>query len=436
MKKDRRSFIRAGGITLAFTGIVPAFLHACKSGSQPENGKTDLLSGDQHGELPVLMDVMDGVKPLDDSDFLARQEKVRGLMKSDGADALWIEGGTNLRYFFDVNWWMSERVFGVVLPAEGDPVWICPGFEAPRATEVIRFGNDIRTWEEHESPYRLLADVCRSVSPGIRSLALDPNVRSFVIQGIRNESGISLMDGTNMVNACRGIKTEKEIAFMELANTITKKAYQWAFLQVQAGMDRSELGRLISEGHEKQGIPGGGWPLFGKSSAYPHGSPETSPLREGDIILVDGGCSVEGYRSDVTRTIVYGSPTDKQKRVFDIVRRAQGAAHEAVRPGILAGELDRIARKVIEDSGYGPQYKYFVHRLGHGIGMDGHEWPYLVRDNPTPLEPGMTFSNEPGIYLYNEFGLRIEDCFVVTEDGGRYLGGMLCRSLEEPFNGE
>jgi Xaa-Pro dipeptidase len=415
MKQDRRGFIRSGGLALAATGIIPAFLHACRT----EKNES------------VFSDMTAGLEALTDDDYLARQEKARVVMREKGVDALWIEGGINMQYYFDMRWWMSERVFGAVLPAGGEPVWICPGFEGPRAEEVISFGEDIRTWEEHESPYTLLDEIFSSLSA--RKIALDPNVRSFVIQGIRRESGVELIDGSSIINGCRGFKTDKELAYMDLANNITKKAYQWAFSQIQPGMKPSELRSLIAEGHNQLGTSGGGMALFGSQSAFPHGSRVENELKDGDIILVDGGCTVEGYRSDVTRTIVCGTPNDKQKKVFEIVHKAQATAFEAIRPGVPAGELDRIARQVIEDEGYGPQYSYFVHRLGHGIGMEGHEWPYLVKDNPLPLQPGMTFSNEPGIYIYGEFGIRIEDCFVVTEEGGKYLGGMLCNSLENPF---
>jgi len=418
MKYDRRSFVRTGGLSLAFSGLVPAFIQ-----SRSRKG----------AETAILENLTKDVQPLTDQDYMDRQEKVRGLMAKGNIDALWIEGGINLQYFFDVSWWSSERVFGVVFPVSGDPVWVSPGFEAPRAAEVIRFGNDIRTWEEHESPYTLLKDIFKSLSIPIKTLAIDPNVRNFVVEGIRKVTSLELVNGSGIIDRCRGFKTKKELAYMDLANRITKKAYQWVFGQVESGMTSQDLRTLISTGHENLGATGGGLPLFGPLSAYPHGSRQEYHLRDGDIILVDGGCTVEGYRSDVTRTIVFGQPNDKQKKIFKIVKRAQDAAMAAVRPGITAGEIDRAARKVIEDAGYGPGYSHFVHRLGHGIGLEWHEWPYLVKDNPLPLEPGMTMSNEPGIYIYDEFGLRIEDCFVVTEDGGKYLGGMLCQSLEEPF---
>ena len=418
MKYDRRSFVRTGGLSLAFSGLVPAFIRSCS-----RNGT----------ETAILEDLTKDVKSLTDQDYITRQEKVRGLMAERDIDTLWIEGGINLQYFFDVSWWSSERVFGVVFPVKGDPVWVSPGFEAPRAAEVIRFGEDIRTWEEHESPYVLLKDVFKSLATPVEKVAVDPNVRNFVVEGIRKEASLELVDGSGLIDRCRGIKTEKELSYMDLANRITKKAYQWAFAQVEPGMTSQDLRALISTGHENLGATGGGWPLFGPLSAFPHGSGQEYHLKDGDVILVDGGCTVEGYRSDVTRTIVFGRPSDKQKKVFEIVKHAQDAAFAAVRPGITAGEIDRAARKVIEDAGYGPDYSYFVHRLGHGIGLEWHEWPYLVKDNPLLLEPGMTMSNEPGIYIYDEFGLRIEDCFVVTEEGGKYLGGMLCESLEEPF---
>jgi Xaa-Pro dipeptidase len=435
MKQDRRNFIRIGGLTIAASGLVPAFLSSCgtnRPGSESSESDSSVLVGFAPA-LSALKDMTEGVEPLKDEDYIFRQEKLRKLMLAAGIDALWIEGGTNMEYFFDMSWWMSERIFGVVVPARGEPVWICPAFEAPRAEEMIRFGGDIRTWEEHESPYKGLDGIFRSFSSPARKVALDPNVRSFVIQGMRRECRAELVGGSSLVNGCRGFKSEKELGYMDLANRITKMAYQWAFSHIQPGMKPSELGALISDAHGQMGVSGFSMPLFGEKSAFPHGSRVQDELKDGDVILVDGGCSVEGYRSDVTRTIVCGTPNDKQKRVFDIVKSAQDAAQAAIRPGLPAGELDRIARKVIEDAGYGPQYKYFVHRLGHGIGMEGHEWPYLVKDNPLPLEPGMTFSNEPGIYIYGEFGVRIEDCFVVTEDGGRFLGGMLCNSIGDPF---
>ena len=194
-----------------------------------------------------------------------------------------------------------------------------------------------------------------------------------------------------------------------------------------------ELSDLIRKAHQQMGVSGGGWPQFGPNTAFPHGSAVVRSLRKGNVIMVDGGCSVEGFRSDVTRTIVFGRPTEKQRQIWNIVKKAQSKAFKAVHPGIPCEDIDRVARQVVEDSGYGPEYRYFTHRLGHGIGMEGHEYPYLVRGNKLKLQPGMTFSNEPGIYIYGEFGVRIEDCFVVTEDGAHILGGMESEAIDSPF---
>jgi Xaa-Pro dipeptidase len=321
-----------------------------------------------------------------------------------------------------------------VLNPRKDPVWVCPAFEEERAKERIPAGQEIRTWEEHESPYKVIGGIMDDLGARTGKLGLGPTVRSFVAYGLRRDApSLNLVDGSVVTEGCRGIKTEKELRYMDLANRITKLAYREGFSNLEEGMSRSDLGGLIRDAHQRMGVSGGGGPLFGQSSAFPHGTLTQRSLQKGDIILVDGGCSVEGYRSDVTRTIVFGKPSDKQRKVWDIVREAQIAAHKAVRPGLACEDIDRAARKVVEDAGYGPDYKTFTHRLGHGIGMEGHEYPYLVRGNKLELQPGMTFSNEPGIYLYSEFGVRIEDCFVVTGDGARFLGGMESTAIDKPF---
>lgn len=220
---------------------------------------------------------------------------------------------------------------------------------------------------------------------------------------------------------------------MDLANKFTKLAYMEGFKQLKEGMSSRELAIAISAAHQQMGATGSGGPQFGPNSAFPHGSQVARNLRQGDVVLVDGGCAVEGFRSDVTRTIVFGHLTDKQRRVWDVVKKAQAAALRTVRSGATCESIDRAARGVIEEAGFGPGYKYFPHRLGHGIGLEGHEYPYLVKGNKLELEPGMTFSNEPGIYIYGEFGVRIEDCFVVTEDGSRFLGGMEAAAIDQPF---
>ena len=417
MTVSRREFFKIGGLSIGAFGFA-----------------RNLFSESAGSIRPELENLVKGVTPLTPEDFQMRRDKAKRLMSEQGLDGLLLTGSTNLMYFTNVRWGRSERTFGAVLNPKKDPVWVCPAFELERAKERIPEGHEIRTWEEHESPYALIGGIMADLGARSGKLGLGPTVRSFVAYALRKDApAVQLVDGAGVTEGCRGIKTEKELGFMDLANKITKLAYREGFDNLEEGMSRGDLGGIIREAHQKMGVSGGGGPLFGMSSAFPHGTMTQRALKKGDIILVDGGCGVEGFRSDVTRTIVFGKPSDKQRKVWDIVRKAQVAAHNTVRPGVACEEIDRAARKVIEEAGFGSDYKYFSHRLGHGIGMEGHEYPYLVRGNKLKLRPGMTFSNEPGIYIYGEFGVRIEDCFVVTEEGASFLGGMESTSIVKPF---
>ena len=421
MSPTRRSFIKAGAISVAALGL----------------GQADAAKRDSPLQGQPLENLVKGVEPLGPADYAARVEKAKGLMAANRFDALFVGGGTNLLYFTKVGWWLSERVFGVVLSPKKDPIWVSPAFEAPRAQELVPAGQEIRTWQEHESPYALIGGVLKDIGAATGRLAAAPDLRAFEVFGLRRTlTGAEIVDGAPVTEGCRGTKTAKEIAFMDLANRITKIAYREGFKTLREGMSPRDLGGAIAAATQKLGSQGGGGPQFGPNTAFPHGSQVPRTLQPGDCVLVDGGCSVEGYRSDVTRTVVFGRPSDKQRRVWDIVKKAQDAALAAARPGATCESVDAAARKVVEDAGYGPGYKYFAHRLGHGIGMEGHEYPYLVKGNALRLEPGMTFSNEPGIYIYGEFGVRTEDCMVVTESGARVLGGMAAVSIEEPIGPE
>jgi Xaa-Pro dipeptidase len=420
MMISRRYLLKIGGLTVTLSGFVDR-----------------LFGQDQAAETAGLKNMVSDVKPLTAEDYAARLEKARRLMAEHKIDALFLEGGTNLQYFTKVNWWRSERTFGAVFSRKSEPVWVCPAFERKRAEELIPGGQEIRTWDEDESPYRIIGGIMKDLDAAGGRLAVDPSMRAFIYYGLRRDAGqLELLDGAVVTEGCRGVKTEKEIAYMDLANKITKLAYREGFKGLREGMSPRELGAAFSSAHQKMGVSGGGGPSFGPLTAFPHGSMEARSLQRGDTVLVDGGCSVEGYRSDVTRTIVFGPPSDKQRRVWAVVKKAQTAALKAVRPGATCESVDQAARAVIEEAGFGPGYKYFTHRLGHGIGMEGHEYPYLVRKNTLKLEPGMTFSNEPGIYIYGEFGVRIEDCMVVTGDGGRILGGMEATAIDRPFGNE
>jgi Xaa-Pro dipeptidase len=414
---SRRKFIKVGGLsitTLGFTGT--------------------LFSSPQESAQAELSNMIKGVKPLTPEDYEQRLDKARQLMARHKIDGIFLSGSTNLLYFTNVGWGRSERTFGAVLNRKGKPIWVCPAFERERAEERIPEGQEVRTWEEDESPYKLIAGIMKDVGAGNGRLALGPTVRNFVYYGLRKDAPhLELVNGAVITEGCRGIKTGKELAYMDLANKITKLAYKEAFKHLHQGISAGEVAGIIRKAHQQMGVSGGAWPQYGPNSAFPHGSTVVRDLQEGDAIIVDGGCGVEGYRSDVTRTVVFGKPSDKQKRVWEIVKKAQAEALKAVRPGASCEHIDRTARKVIEDAGFGPGYKYFTHRLGHGIGMEGHEYPYLVKGNKLKLQPGMTFSDEPGIYIYGEFGVRLEDCFVVTEDGGRFLGGMESTAIDNPF---
>ncbi len=419
MTVSRREFFKIGGLSIGAFGFTKSLF------SKPVGPAGSRLAN-----------MVEGVEPLTPEDYEKRLDKASRLMSEHGIDGLLLTGSTNLVYYTNVRWGRSERTFGAVLNPKKNPVWICPAFELKRAKERIPEGHEVRTWEEHESPYKLIGGIMADLGAGGGKLGLGPTVRSFVAYGLRKDApSVQLADGAVVTEGCRGIKTEKELGYMDLANRITKLAYKEGFGNLEEGMSRGDLGGIIRRAHQEMGVSGGGGPLFGPSSAFAHGTMMERTLQKGDIVLVDGGCSVENFRADVTRTIVFGKPTDKQRKVWEIVRKAQVAAHEAVRPGVACEDIDRAARKVVEDAGYGPDYKCFAHRVGHGIGMEGHEYPYLVRGNKLKLQPGMTFSNEPGIYLYGEFGARIEDCFAVTEDGARFLGGMESTALEKPFGG-
>jgi Xaa-Pro dipeptidase len=426
---SRRHFLKVGGLSVSLLGVAGKLLPQAPSAPSATTGSSATT-----GLQPKLESLTAGVKPLGPEDYAARVDRARKIMAECKIDGLLLTGGSNLVYFTTVRWGVSERTFGAVLSKNGNPVWVCPAFELERAKELIPAGQEIRVWEEHESPYKLIGGILADHGAKAGRLGIGPSTSAFVFYGIRQDApALDLVDGAVVTEGCRGVKTAKEIAFLDLANKITKLAYIEGFKSIKEGMSQRDLSSAISAAHQKLGAGGSGGPQFGPGTAFPHGTRVPRALQPGDPIMVDGGCSVEGFSSDVTRTIVFGKATDKQRKVWDIVKKAQDAALKAARPGAACESVDAAARKVVEDAGYGPGYKYFAHRVGHGIGLEGHEYPYLVRGNTLKMEPGMTFSNEPGIYIYGEFGIRTEDCMVVTENGARLLGGMPAVSIDKPF---
>jgi Xaa-Pro dipeptidase len=426
---SRRRFLEAGGLATGVAITTPPLLAAadqkCNDSSLPHSPAR--LTSRKNEAIPIAPE-----------ERRERQERARKLMSENALDAILLMEGTSLKYFTGIRWWGGERLFALVLPAKGDAFYVCPAFEEGRAREQIATAPDggrpdVRVWQEDESPYERIAQGLKERGLSGGKLGIEETVRFVFTDGIAKAAPqVALTSAMPVTAGCRMIKSAREIALMRLAAQVTLAAYKAAYLAVKEGMTQSQVQDLVEKAHNKLGFAGGADVQVGEFSAFPHGSVTPQVVHEGTIVLMDGGCSVEGYASDITRTFVLGRATDKMKQVFDIAHRAQSAALAAARPGVECGAVDAAARKVITDAGYGPDYKYFTHRLGHGMGMDGHEWPYLVRGNATKLQANVTTSNEPGIYIRGDFGVRLEDDMHVTESGAELFTPQ-SPSLEQPF---
>jgi len=383
--------------------------------------------------------------PITNEERQARVERAQRLMRENKLEAIAMIGGTSLEYFSNIHWGLSERLFVMVLPARGEPFFVAPAFEKDRAVEQIGegpFGKSphVFTWEENESPYKTVAFAMKERGLVTGHIGIEERVQFVFADGIAKAApSATITSATQVTAGCRMIKSPAEIALMKLANSVTHQAYEAAWKSMREGMTQHEFSGLVSAAHQKLGFTGGASVQVGEYSALPHGSVKPQVIRQGTILLIDGGCSVEGYKSDISRTFVLGKPTDKMKKVFDIVHQAQSAALAAAKPGVACDTVDAAARKVITDAGYGPGFKYFTHRVGHGIGLDGHEWPYLMETNTLqtdgksiPLQAQMTFSDEPGVYIRGEFGVRLEDDMHILDDRA-VLFTPQSPSLEEPF---
>jgi Xaa-Pro dipeptidase len=433
---SRRRFLEVGGVAAG----VAALPHPL----QASGGTTDEKPRDS--SLPPSLAHLKSRKgeatPITLEERRERQERARRLMSENALNAIVVMEGTSLRYFTGIRWWGGERLFALVLPAKGAAFYVCPAFEEGRAREQIAGAPggenpDVRTWQEDESPYQRVAQGLKERGIATATLGIEETVRFFFADGIAKAAPqATLTSATPVTAGCRRIKSAHEIALMRLANQVTLAAYEAVYHALREGMTQQQAGDLIAAAYGQLGFPGEASVQVGEYSALPHGSRTPQIIREGSIVMIDDGCEVEGYQSDITRTFVLGKAPeqvgDKMRKVFDIVHRAQATALAAARPGVECGSVDAAARKVITDAGYGPDYKYFTHRLGHGIGMDGHEWPYLVRGNTTKLAPNMTFSDEPGIYIRGEFGVRLEDDMHITENGAELFTPQ-SPSLEDPF---
>ena len=430
MKFSRRHFLQNAGIAATASLISPAIAEAQNAAPSPSQNLPEPVA--------KLKSRKQEARPITAKERQERLDRARQLMETNKIDAILLTGGTSLLYFTGIRWWMSERLFAMVLPAKGDPFYVSPAFENDRAREQIALGMEdyspqVRLWQEDESPYQRVAEGLKDHGVAAGTLAMEETVRYVFSDGVTKAApAIKVVSATPVTAGCRMIKSAHELQLMTLANHVTLAAYEAAYLSSHEGMLQREFSRLVSLAHERQGFQGSASIQVGEYSALPHGSAQEQVLRNGTILLMDGGCKVEEYESDISRTVVLGKPEDKMKKVFDIVHKAQSAALAAAKPGVQCQAVDAAARKVISDAGYGPDYKYFTHRVGHGIGMDGHEWPYLVRGNALALAPNMCFSDEPGVYIRGEFGVRLEDDMHITENGAELFTPQ-SPSLEEPF---
>jgi Xaa-Pro dipeptidase len=399
--------------------------------------------------ITLLPNLSGQARPFTNGERQARIERAKALMVEQKVDAIVLANSTSSSmYFANLRLNGGERLWALALPARTTPFLVCPAFEEARAREVLAAGPlgkdaQVLTWQEDESPYATLGKglADRGLTSG--TIGLDENMKFVFADGIRAASPhLALVSATAITAGCRMIKDAHEIECMRLACRATLLVYRAVAQSLHPGMTNADVEQLVDLAYKRVGFPGDASLNIDEYTAVPHGSREPQTLREGSILMLDDGCTVEGYNSDITRTFVLGKPApqmrDKMNAVFDLVKRAQTAAFNAAKPGVAAADVDAAARKVIADGGYGPGFRYFTHRVGHGIGLDGHEWPYFVKNNmfgwdlAPRLKAGMTLSDEPGVYIKGEFGIRLEDDLLVTESGAELLTPQ-SPSLEDPF---
>jgi Xaa-Pro dipeptidase len=373
--------------------------------------------------------------PIAPAEHQARLAAVQRAMRAAGIAALLVEPGASLIYFTGVQWHRSERLTAAVIPASGDAASVTPFFEAPSVRQTLRVAAEIRTWQEDEDPIALVATLLRGAGAAAGPIAVEETVRYFVVDGLRRVlPSAATVSGAALVRGCRMIKSAAEIALMQRATDITIAAYRRVVPRVAAGMTPADVSKMMDEATAALGgAPEFSLVLMGPAAALPHGSHAPQVAKPGEIVLMDCGCTVEGYQSDVSRTFVPGGATTRQRTVWDQVARGQQIAFGAARIGAAAGSVDDAVRRYYAGLGYGPGYRLpgLSHRTGHGIGLDGHEPVNLVHGEAMPLAAGMCFSDEPGLYIPGEMGVRLEDCFHMTADGPRWFSTPP-RSIDEP----
>jgi len=418
MQMNKRDFLKLSG---AATGTMA--LGACSPSSNESSS-------------PTLSSILGDIRPIDVDERLARIEKAKHLMAEHNIDAIVIEPGSAMLYFSGIRWWRSERLTALVIPREGDIGVVTPFFEEPSVRESMTFGEDVRAWNEHESPFErvvgLLKD--RGISKG--RIGLEDTVRHFVAVGLASVAPeFEIVSALPVTKGCRMYKSTHEIALMKKANEITLEAYRHVFTNLELGMVPADVNEMMRSAQAELGGSNiWNMALFGVASAYPHGTDQEQKIEEGKIILMDCGCSVHGYQSDISRTLVFGEASARQREVWDTVREGQQIAFDTAQIGASAGSVDDAVRRHYESLGWGPGYKVpgLSHRTGHGIGMDGHEPVNFVHGEETLLSSGMCFSNEPGLYDFDSFGVRLEDCLYMTDVGPAWFT-VPPDSLDEPL---
>ena len=426
MALKRRDFINLTAMAAA-TGVV-ATISSCKTKQEPKvkNTSTDNIQS-------MTKDVM----PISLKERESRIEKAQGLMTAQKIAALVLDAGTSIEYFTGISWWASERPMVAIIPASGSVKYVCPGFEEARFRELITIGKNVYPWQEDESPYQQMARAIKDAGIDTGTIGIEERLRFFIFDGLRKEMpSFNFVSGDPVTMPCRMIKSAAEIALMQKASDITVAGIKIGISKMKEGMTPAELSSIISGAQQKMGgNSAGALVLFGEASAFPHGTTKPQQLKKGDIVLMDCGCQVEGYHSDITRTVVFDAePTKRQVEIWNLEKQSQAAGFAAAKIGAACEEVDAAARKVLTDAGFGPGYKLpgLPHRTGHGIGMDGHEWGNMVKGNKQLFEPGMCFSVEPTISIVGEFGVRHEDCAYMTSDGPKWFSEP-GKSITEPF---
>jgi Xaa-Pro dipeptidase len=374
--------------------------------------------------------------PISSAERMQRLAAARDRMRQLGIGAVLVESGPSLDYFTGIQWWRSERLTAAVIPAEGDAIVVTPFFESPSIKEMLLVPAEIRTWQEDEEPLKLVADFLRERGVATRPIAFEETDRFFIEDRLKQQlPGVSIVTGNPIVRALRMIKSPAELALMQAANDIMLASLRYAGERTRVGMTPADIDAMIAAAQKRLGgTYDGGLVLIGEASAYPHGSKKPHVVQRGDIVLLDCTSAVHGYQADITRTFVVGAPNTDQRKLWDQVHRGQQIAIEAAKVGVPAGSVDDAVRRVYESWGFGPRYRLpgLPHRTGHGIGMEVHEPVYLVHDETTPLAPGMCFSDEPGLYIPGKFGVRLEDCWHMTESGPKFFT-QPPPSIDRPF---